>query len=124
VGKTVLTLGPRFRGKTQRMLTIYRAFLEEPHKGLHPQQIARLTGMSMLDVVAGLDGTPELFIKLPKRNGLTRYRMTARTAVRTPKEIEAFVTREARRETWLLCATGLMVLFASLIVIMLMGPAL
>ena len=124
MGNPVLVMGPRFRGKTQRMLAVYHAFLEEPHKGLHPQQVARLTGMSMLDVVACLDATPELFIKLPKRDGLTRYRLTATTAARTPEQIEAFVGRAARWETWLLYATGLMVLFAFLIIVMLMRPAL
>ena len=120
----MLTIGPRFRGKTQRILAVYHAFLEDPHKGLHPQQVARLTGISMLDVVACLDATPELFIKLPKRDGLTRYRLTATTAVRSPDQIEAFLSRAARRETWLLYATGLMLLFAFLIIVMLMGPAL
>lgn len=120
----MLTMGPRFRGKTQRILAVYRAFLEEPHKGLHPQQVARLTGMSMLDTVTRLDATPELFIKLPKRDGLTRYRLTATTASRTPEQIESFVARAARRETWLMYATGLMVLFTFLIIVMLMGPVL
>ena len=121
-------LTPRFRGKTRRLLAIYEAFLDDPHldhtrKGLHPQQIARRTGLSMMDVAARLDATPELFVRLAKRDGLTRYALTSVTAASTPAQIEALVIRSARGETWVIYAAGAMLVLAFIIVVILMGPA-
>ncbi len=112
---------PRYRGRTQRILAVYRVFLEDPKEGLHPQQVARRAGMSMLAAVALLDGVPDLFVKLPKRDGLTRYRLNSRTTAAAPEDIEAFVRRAARREGWVFYASASMVLLAVLIVVLLMG---
>ena len=114
----------RFRGKVRRLFDMYRCFLKQPGKGLHPAQIARLTGMGFMPVVRMLDGTPELFVRLPKRDGLTRYRLTSAMAARQPEEVEKFLANQARRESFILYAVGIMVLCALLIVVILIGPAL
>ena len=114
---------PRYRGRTQRILAAYRVFLEEPAKGLHPQQVARGAGMSMLAAAALLEGVPELFVKLPKRDGLTRYRLNGRTTAADPEDIEAFVLRAARRESWVLYAGAAMLLLAVLMVVLLLMRA-
>ena len=78
----------------------------------------------MVDVVALMDATPELFIKLSKRDGLTRYRLSSAATALTPADVRALVMRSARYETWLLYAVILMVLCALFIIFLLMGPAL
>lgn len=114
----------RFHGKIRRLFDIYHCFLEHPGKGLHPTQIARFTGIAFADVLRLLDGTPELFIRLPKRDGITRYRLTSATAARLPEELERFLRNQARRELWILAAIGVMALCGLLIVAILIGPAL
>ena len=111
---------PRYRGRTQRILAAYRVFLENPTEGLHPQQVARRAGMSMMTAAGLLEGVPDLFVKLPKRDGLTRYRLNSRTTAADPDEIEAFVLRAARREGWVLYAGLAMVMLAVLMVVLLM----
>ncbi len=115
----------RFRGKTERLLTIYDCIKEHPPPGMPPGQIARSTGMRLSDVVALMDATPELFFKLPRqRDGFTRYRLTPAINVREPEEVEDYIHRFARRETWMIMAGGLMILLAFAIAIILIGPAL
>ncbi|NJN52022.1 MAG: hypothetical protein HC809_09850 [Gammaproteobacteria bacterium] len=60
----------------------------------------------MAAAITRLDETPELFIRLPKRDGLTRYRMATSMAAKSPEEIEAFIVRAARSETMNLYAIG------------------
>ena len=114
----------RFRGKVRRLFDMYRCFLANPGKGLHPTQITRQTGIGIMPVVRMLDGTPELFVRLPKRDGLTRYRLTSAMAARQPEEVERFLAAQARRESLILYAVGAMVLCALLIVVILIEPAL
>ena len=114
----------RFHGKIRRLFDIYHCFLAHPGKGLHPTQIARFTGIAFADVLRLLDGTPELFIRLPKRGGITRYRLTTATAARQPEELERFLRNQARRELWILAAIGVMALCGLLIAAILVGPAL
>ena len=114
----------RFRGKIRRLFDMYRCFLAHPGKGLHPTQISRYTGIGFAVVLRLLDGTPELFVRLPKRDGLTRYRLTSAMTARQPEEVERFLTGQARRESLILYALGAMVLCALLIVVILIGPAL
>lgn len=118
-----MLLTPRYWGKTRRILAIHRAFRDEPGVGLHPQQIARLTGIAMIDVKERLDATPELFVRLPKRDGLTRYRLTSTTAAKSPEEVEARVRRHATREAYLVTAVGAMVLCGFIIIALLMSQA-
>ena len=116
-----MLLTPRYWGKTSRILAIHRAFRDEPGVGLHPQQIARHTGISMIEVKTRLDATPELFVRLPKRDGLTRYRLTSATSVQDPEEVEARVRRHATREAYLVTALSAMVLCGFVIIAMLMS---
>lgn len=120
----IIPISFRFRGKLRRLTDIYFCFLENDGKALHPAQIARRTGMSFTEVSARLEATPELFVRLPKRDGLTRYRLTSVTAAKAPEAIEQLLNREARKESLLLYAFGSMVLLLLIIVVILVGPAL
>ncbi len=112
----------RFRGKVRRILDIYFCFLDEGNVALHPTQIARRTGMGFAEVANRLDSTPELFVKLPKRDGITRYRITTSASTRTPEETEALLNKYAQRESWLLYAFMVMVLAMLLIVVLTIAP--
>ena len=114
----------RFRGKVRRILDIYFCFLEEGSVALHPTQIARRTGISFAEVARRLDATPELFVKLPKRDGITRYRVTTSASTRTPEETEALLHKYAQRESLLLYAFGTMVLATLVIVALTIAPSL
>ena len=108
----------RFRGKSRRIFEIYMCFLEEGNVALHPTQIAKRTGIGFAEVARRLDATPELFVKLPKREGITRYRISTSASTRTPDETEALLNKYAQRESWLVYAFGTMV-FAMLVIIVL-----
>ena len=120
---SLLPFSFRFRGKVRRLFELYRCFLAHPGKGLHPAQIARQTGIGLAVVMRLLDATPELFVRLPKRDGLTRYRLTAATTARQPGQVQQFLADQARRESLIFYAFGVMVLCALLIVVILVGPA-
>ena len=120
----VIPISFRFRGKLGRLSNIYLCFLDNEGKALHPTQIAKQTGIRFTEVSARLEATPELFVRLPKRDGITRYRLTSATAAKEPEEVEGFLNREARKESLLLWAFGTMVLLMLLIVVLLLGPAL
>ena len=78
--------------------------------------------MSMMAAVALLDGVPDLFVKLPKRDGLTRYRLNSRPRPqRRRKTSRPSSCARARREGWVFYASASMVLLAVLIVVLLMG---
>jgi hypothetical protein len=94
----------RFRGRTASLAAIAACFRENPGVGLHPGQIARQTGMGVTTVIERLDATPELFIKLPKRDDLTRYRLTSTAAGRSEEEIDAMLAKLARSESLTLYA--------------------
>lgn len=114
----------RFRGKVNRLLDLYDCFQANDHKALHPTQLARLTGHSFAEVNARLNATPELFVKLPRRpDGITRYRVTSSMSARPPEDVEAFIKKAARRESWLLYAGGFMFLCLLLIVLSVSLPA-
>ncbi|MEM7004194.1 MAG: hypothetical protein AAF529_25655, partial [Pseudomonadota bacterium] len=100
----------RFRGKVGRILDIYFCFIDEGNVALHPTQIAKRTGISFAEVARRLDATPELFVKLPRRDGITRYRVTSSASTRTPEENEALLLKYAKRESYLLYAFSSMVL--------------
>lgn len=112
----------RFRGKVRRILDIYYCFVEDDGQALHPTQIARRTGISFAEVARRLDATPELFVRLPRRDGITRYRITTTAATRTPEETEALLVKYAKRESYLLYAFGTMVLAMLLIVVLTIAP--
>ena len=108
----------RFRGKVKRIFEIYMCFLDAGNVALHPTQIAKRTGIGFAEVARRLDATPELFVKLPKRDGITRYRITTSASTRTVDETEALLAKYAQRESWLVYAFGTMV-FAMLVIIVL-----
>lgn len=112
----------RFRGKVRRILDIYYCFIDEGNVALHPTQIARRTGMSFAEVARRMDATPELFVKLPKRDGITRYRVTSSASARTPEENEALIVKYAKRESLLLYAFSFMVLIMLLIIVLTIAP--
>ncbi len=114
----------RFRGRVRRLFDLYRCFLDHPGKGLHPTQLARYTGIAFADVVRLLNNTPEMFVCLPKRDGITRYRLTAAITAQQPEQVEHFLRRSARRESLIFYAVGIMALCVLLIVVILIGPAL
>ena len=120
----LLPISFRFRGKVRRLFDLYRCFLDHPGKGLHPTQLARHTGIDFANTVRLLERTPELFLRLPKRDGITRYRLTSAMTAQDPDQVERFLLRNARRESLIFYAFGFMVLCALLIVVMLIGPAL
>jgi hypothetical protein len=120
----IIPISFRFRGKLRRLTEIYFCFLDNPGKALHPTQIARQTGIGFTEISARLEATPELFVRLPKRDGITRYRLTSATAAKEPEAVSQFLNREARKEGFLLYAFGTMVLLILLIVVILVGPAL
>jgi len=114
----------RFRGKVQRLLKMYHCFLENPDKALHPTQISRQSGLSLAEVQARLNATPELFVKLPRRaDGTTRYRVTSAMTALGEEGVDAFLIGAARKESLLLYAFGTMVFLTLLIVVILVGPA-
>lgn len=113
----------RFRGKQRRLLDIYQCFIDHPDVGLHPTQISRYTGISFSEVNARLQSTPELFVKLPRREGVTRYRLASSMTARSPEQVEKFLLGQSRRESLLLYAFGTMLVLLLLIVMILMAPA-
>ena len=117
----------RFRGKVRLILDIYYSFIDAaPEKqggaALHPTQIARTTGISFTEVAKRLDATPELFVRLPKRDGVTRYRITSSATARSDEEIETLLRAAERRESLLFYAIGFMVLAVLAIVVLTIAP--
>jgi hypothetical protein len=111
----------RFRGQVGKLLDIYYCMLETG-SGLHPTQIAKRTGISFAEVARRLDATPELFVKLPRREGITRYRITTSASARTPEEIEALLAKYASRENYLLYAFSCMVIILLAVVVLTIAP--
>jgi len=112
----------RFRGKVRRILDIYFCFLDQGGVALHPTQIARRTGISFAEVARRLDATPELFVKLPKRDGITRYRVTTSASTRSAEENEALVIKYAKRESLLFYTFGAMVFTMLVIIVLTIAP--
>lgn len=115
----------RFRGKTGRILSIVDCFRKEPDKGLAVVQIARGSGLPIHDAATMLEGTPELFIKLPGRgDGITRYRLASSVAARGDEEVADLVQSHARRESWIFYALMLIVILVFLIIALVITPSL
>ena len=122
---SIVPLQFRFRNKLNRLRDMVQCFRQNPGIGLHPTQIARLTGISFAEVVRRLEATPELFVKLPRRpDGITRYRLTSTTAAKSAADVEKFLVNSARRESFLLYAFGIMMLCVFVIVVIIVGPVL
>jgi len=94
----------RFRGRTKVLSAICAELQALPTTGLHAAQIARATGLSLPRVNELLSETPELFVRLPKRDGITRYRLATRLSGQTLEDIDKFVRQAARSESLTLYA--------------------
>ena len=115
----------RFRGKAGRILSVVDCFRKEPNKGLAVVLVARSSGLAIQDAATVLEGTPELFVKLPGRgDGITRYRLASSVAVRSDEEIAELVRGHARRESWIFYALMLIVALALAVLVMIVMPAL
>ena len=113
----------RFRGKIKMILDMYYCFLEAGSVALHPTQIAKKTGISFAEVARRLDATPELFVKIPARQGdVTRYRITSSAATRDPEELEALLYQYAQRESLLLYNFAGMFIMMMIIVVFTIAP--
>ena len=112
----------RFRGKVGRLLDIYYCFIDAGNAALNPTQIARQTGIGFAEVARRLNATPELFVKLPRRDGITRYRITTSASARSTEEVEALLKKYAQRESLLLYAFGAMVFAMLVIVVLTIAP--
>jgi type IV secretory pathway component VirB8 len=69
-----------------------------------------------------LDATPELFLRLPKRDGITRYRVTSSATARSHEEVEALLRKAERNESLLFYAIAFMVLAMLAIVVLTIAP--
>jgi len=94
----------RFKGRTKALLQICAEFRAHPATGLHAVQIAHATGLSLPYVNELLSQTPELFVRLPKRDGITRFRLATRFGGQPTEVIDAFVRSAARSESLTLYA--------------------
>jgi hypothetical protein len=112
----------RFRGRLELLGRIVACFRDNPGVGLHPGQIARATGLSTAIVIERLQATPELFVKLPKRDDLTRYRLTSVTAAKSPEEVDAMLKRLARTESLTLYAIIAIVAAVGVLVLVMAFP--
>ena len=117
-----LPINFRFRKKVSLILDIYHCMLDEKDKAMHPNQIAKKTGIHFGEVAKRLDSTPELFVKLPKRDGLTKYRITTSASARTDEETEEMLGKLAYRESLVLYAFGTMVATMLIIVVLTIIP--
>ena len=121
----IVPISFRFRGKLRRLARLYQCFVDHPGVGLHPVQISRYTGISLLEVNARLQATPELFVKLPRRSDdLTRYRLTSAMTARSREDVEKFLINAARKESLILYAFGGMLMCIALIIVILIAPSL
>ena len=116
----------RFRGKVRLILDIYYCFggnagaIPAVQRCTRPR--SRLTGISFTEVARRLDATQELFVRLPKRDGLTRYRITSSAIARSHDEVEALLRKAERNESMLFYAIAFMVLAMLAIVVLTIAP--
>jgi len=89
----------RYRGKTKQIISLYECFVNNAGQAMHPAQLARVTHASMIDVMRRLDATHEVFIKLPKKNGITRYRLTTSISTLSKKQVETMLMSKEKKET-------------------------
>lgn len=101
---TVLGLRFQYRGGTARLFAIYQCFADQPRQALHPGHISRQTGINIADLRTTLEDNPELFVRVPQRDGITRYRLTSLLRVKTPEEVQSYLDQAARRESLTLYA--------------------
>lgn len=107
----------RYRKRKARILEIYEIFVDSPKRLLHPIEISRQCGLHMLDVIEILESAPEIFLRLPSsRQSVTKYGLRPSVAIQSQDEIEQFINRRAKNETYLLYAVISIVVLALLVV--------
>ena len=104
-------------------MNLYECFINNSGQALHPAQLARASGMSMIDVVRRLEATHEIFIKLPKKDGITRYRLTASISALSLEQVEALIINKEKKESLFFYALITGTLLAFLISIMAIAPS-
>lgn len=107
----------RYLGKQKMMLRLCQ-LLAQQQGALHPVQIARALGVSVLQVQDILHLHPEFFVKLPRNaDGLICWRLTSSTATLNPDEVETLIATQALREKWQLTAFVVILLSAAVLLI-------
>ncbi len=107
----------RYRKHKALILEIYEIFVDSPKRLLHPIEISRECGLHMLDVIEILESAPEIFLRLPStRQSVTKYGLRPSIAVQSQAEIEQFIARRAKRETYLFFAVVSIVVLVFVVV--------
>jgi hypothetical protein len=101
----------RYLGKQDRIVALYEALIERDGAA-HPIELSKDTGLDMFEVQRRLEGCPELFVKLPRRDDLVRWRLTSATAAMEPEAVAALIRNRARSEQ--LQVTAAMTILASI----------
>ncbi len=118
----------RFRGKISQIMNLYECFrlCSEENKNspaMHPVTLAKLTGIPFGDIAERLQEIPEIFIKLPKRDGITRYRLSSVASNMTSDEMEEQILKAERNETLLFYSMGGITLVMLLLVIFIVSTS-
>ena len=111
-----------YRGKTTQLFAIYTCFAEQPRKALNRGHIARETGINIAELARLLDDNPELFVQVPRRDGITLYRPTSVLRVKTPEEVQRYLEHAERRESLTLYAVIAVAVSALLVAVVLGLP--
>ena len=90
---------------------------------MHPITLAKHTGIPFGEIAERLQEIPEIFIKLPKRDGITRYRLSSVASNMTSDEIEEQILKAERNETLLFYSMGGITLVMLLLVIFLVSTS-
>lgn len=106
----------RYLGRQSRIIALYEAFLERDGTA-HPIELSKATGLDMFEVQRRLQGCPELFVKLPRRDDLVRWRLTSATAAMPPEAVFELIQSRARSEQ-LQVAAGLTILASILVLVL------
>lgn len=107
----------RYRKRKALILEIYEIFVDSPKRLLHPIEISRECGLHMLDVIEILESAPEIFLRLPStRQSVTKYGLRPSIAVQSQAEIEQFIIKRAKKETYLFYAVVSIVVLVFVVV--------
>lgn len=73
----------------------------------------------MLDVIEILDAAPEIFLRLPSSSqSVTKYGLRPSVAVQSQEEVERFINKRAKYETFLFGSAIGIVVLALLVVVL------
>jgi hypothetical protein len=109
----------RFRGRTKLLSRVCEVLQTGSPQGLHASQLAREAGLSLQSASELLAQTPELFVRVKARDGVTRYRLTTGLIGQSPEAIESFIRGAARSEALSLYAlVAIVVAFVTMVAAM------